>query len=96
MPFVTEALWQRLPRPGRDRRRLLTTASWPAATTARRPRAEAFDLVRDAVVAIRQLRADYAIPPGKIDQCVRRPAIAATRAVFADEMRTIGRLRAAP
>ena len=60
MPFVTEALWQRLP--GATPGRFLATAPWPTATPA--PSGEAFDVVREAIDAIRGLRAEYAVQPG--------------------------------
>jgi valyl-tRNA synthetase len=42
----------------------IARAPWPARDEAFKPEAE-FDLVRDAINGIRQLRADYAIPPGQ-------------------------------
>jgi valyl-tRNA synthetase len=69
MPFITETLWQRLPFPvGADRCEFLAVAPWPLphAHSSDENRAIArFDLVREAVGAIRQIRSDYAIPPGK-------------------------------
>jgi valyl-tRNA synthetase len=63
MPFITEALWQRLPShaPGT----LLARAAWPRASAAPSGAAE-FDVVREAIVAMRQLRSDYAIPPAQL------------------------------
>ena len=62
MPFITEALWRRLP--GYVEGTFVARASWPTAALML-DGAEAFDAVRDAIGAIRQLRADYAIPPGQ-------------------------------
>jgi valyl-tRNA synthetase len=91
VPFVTEALWQRLPLPGRDSDALLTTSSWPAR---RRPAGDplAFEVVRDAVVAIRQLRSDYGIPPGKAIAGFARPASPRAHATLAAEAATIEKL----
>lgn len=62
VPFVTDALWQRLP--GRLAGEFLPVASWP--TVGEAPAGGAlFELVRETVTAIRQLRADYAVAPGK-------------------------------
>ncbi len=63
MPFVTEALWQRLP--GAVTGRLLATAAWPTSD-GERPVAEVgnFDLLREAIDAIRALRAQYVVAPG--------------------------------
>jgi valyl-tRNA synthetase len=62
MPFITEALWRRLPThtPGT----FIATAAWPrpvATVTG----GTGFEIVRQAIDAIRQIRADYAIPPGQ-------------------------------
>ena len=89
VPFITEGLWQRLP--GRADGDLLVTAAWP------RPRGGApdvteFDLAREAVEAIRRVRADYAIPPGKEIGALVVPAGAAARRVLDEERPVIGRL----
>jgi len=97
VPFVTEALWQRLP----DHREgeFLVRAPWPTAGDSGAPvdarLAGEFDLVREAVLAIRQLRADNDVPPGKsVDVIVRLPSTdgRAARAVFDREAGVISRL----
>ena len=65
VPFITEALWQRLPIPGRPADAVLATASWPHRGGAFGDAPREFALVQEAVNAIRQLRSDYALPPGK-------------------------------
>ena len=62
VPFITETLWQRLP--GREDGEFLATAAWPRRPAASND-AQAFDAVRDVVIAIRQLRADFVIPPAR-------------------------------
>ena len=65
MPFITEALWQRLP--ARPEGLSIAVAPWP------RPDARATDdgalrefaLVQELVQAIRAVRAEYNVPPGK-------------------------------
>jgi valyl-tRNA synthetase len=59
VPFVTEALWQRLP--GRADGEFLVRADWPkrARETDARGAIE-FELVREAVLAVRQIRGDNA------------------------------------
>ena len=95
IPFITEALWQRLPEAG-DRGSFLTCARWPArrepaAVAAAGGAGESFELVRQAVNGIRTMRGEYNVPPAKqIDVLVRAPAEA--RAVFEQESATIGRL----
>jgi valyl-tRNA synthetase len=72
VPFVTESLWQRLP--GRASGEFLIRAAWPTrARTEVASAAEEFELVREAVLAIRQIRGDNNVPPGKvIDVFIRR------------------------
>ncbi len=48
--------------------------------------------MREAVTAIRQVRADYNIPPGKIIDAVLVGANAAARTVLTEESALIGRL----
>jgi len=90
VPFVTETLWQGLPttEPGA----VLATAAWPTARTGvDRTAAREYEHVRAAVGSLRQLRADYGIPPGReLDAAI--VASAAARAVFVDEASAIGRL----
>jgi valyl-tRNA synthetase len=67
VPFITEDLWQRLP--GRADGSFLARAQWPTGMT-RSWNASEFETLREAVNALRQLRADYAIAPGKQIQAV--------------------------
>ena len=70
MPFITETLWQRVPFPvATERCEFLAIAPWPIP----HPRSSdetgemaRFDLVRAAVSAVRRIRSDYAIAPGKV------------------------------
>jgi valyl-tRNA synthetase len=88
VPFVTDALWRRLP--GRRDDEHLAVAEWP------RPHgvsggAREFELVREAVSAIRQLRGDYNIPPNRSLAATIIPT-PASRAVLEQEAELIGRL----
>jgi valyl-tRNA synthetase len=90
VPFVTESLWQKLP--GHRDGEFLVRAAWPvkregAASNA----AQEFELVREAVLAIRQVRGDNNVAPGKTIDVLIRPKSEA-RAVFEREATTIGRL----
>ncbi len=90
MPFITEALWQRLP--GRGERRSIMVAPWPApdrrAADARA--VEEFGAVQELVSAVRALRGEYGVQPG---QAVRIwVAGSGPGAVFANESETIRRL----
>jgi valyl-tRNA synthetase len=94
MPFISETLWQRLPFPvAAERTEFLAVAQWPLphpASTDERQAIASFDLVCDAVRAVRQIRSDYAIPPGKpIDVAIQSKAQAS---LFADHSQLIGRL----
>ena len=93
VPFVTEELWQQLP--GRADGAVLAHAPWPVARGAATDaaRGNEFELVRESVAALRQLRSEYAITPGKLIPAVIVPAReGATRAVFEEESAVIGRL----
>ncbi len=69
MPFITETLWQRLPFPvAADRCEFLAIAPWPIPHPRSKDEGNAmarFDLVREKVNAVRQIRSDYSIAPGK-------------------------------
>jgi valyl-tRNA synthetase len=95
VPFVTEALWQQLP--GHVKDEFLATASWP--TRARQSAATAgqeFESVREAVLAVRQIRGDNNVPPGKTIEVLVRPKAAINgsdpRKLFEAEAQTIARL----
>jgi valyl-tRNA synthetase len=66
VPFITEALWQRLP--GHVDGTFLATASWPVAGPATEVSvlAAQFELLRDVVSALRTIRSEYNVPPTKI------------------------------
>ena len=88
VPFITEALWQRLP--GRAAGALLAAAAWsrPAGTHGE---GRAFEPVRAVVVALRQIRADYAVAPGTTVDATLVPS-ATARAALAADAPTIARL----
>jgi valyl-tRNA synthetase len=104
VPFVTEALWQLLPTTDPDA--LLIRAAWPivrdlptqligrrsgATRLSAHTAAAEYDLVREAASAVRQIRADYGVPPGTVVEAVIEPA-PASRAVFVEEATALGRL----
>jgi valyl-tRNA synthetase len=98
VPFITEALWQRLPaRAGEPRAdgALHAAAEWP------RPRARAnlvdagaaeFELVRAVVDALRQLRSDYNVPPGRVVDATVVAAAGVPPHVYAQEAALVGGL----
>ena len=62
VPFITEALWQRLP--GHIDGEFVARAAWPVRREIG-DEPTGFEVVRDVIVRIRQLRSDFAIAPGK-------------------------------
>ena len=92
MPFVTEALWTRMP--GRAAGASLVRAPWPEADArARDPEALlAFGLVQDVVGAVRAIRAEYGVQPGQTVRVVVNPATKTGRAALDAEHATIARL----
>ena len=62
MPFITETLWRRLPT--WQAGTFVATAAWPR-TFGAHGGDEAFDVARQIITAIRQLRSDYTIPPAQ-------------------------------
>ena len=98
VPFVTEALWQRLPERAGDPRpddALLTVAAWPeprrGANLADAGAAE-FELVRNVVSALRQLRSDYQVPPGRTVDATVVAGSGVPPHVYASEAALIGAL----
>jgi valyl-tRNA synthetase len=87
VPFVTDALWQRLPRHDGT---ALAVAPWPASRAIHGDVAQ-FNLVIEAVNGIRRLRADYSVPPCKSVSCTIVPSTESAT-VFAEEAAVIGRL----
>jgi valyl-tRNA synthetase len=65
MPFITEAIWQRLPVPaGTERQESLVLGPWPEAA-ARDPAAEAqMAALMELIGAVRTLRSEYNVPAG--------------------------------
>jgi valyl-tRNA synthetase len=75
IPFITEELWQRIPLPRPTP--FCATAPWPAAREASAvlPGGDDFEIVRLSVTALRQVRADYGVPPGQfVDATLVAPA----------------------
>jgi len=91
MPFVTEQLWESLPA-ARDS--LLAAASWPSATDQfEDDEAEhRFARVQSLVGAVRAVRAEYGVPPGKTVGAIVQPASTDALEAFNAEQHTIERL----
>jgi len=71
MPYETEELWQALPMiggaNGNRERKWLIVSEWPTADDSRRNSAAEtqLDTIRDLIVKVRNVRAEYAVEPGK-------------------------------
>jgi valyl-tRNA synthetase len=64
VPFITDTLWRRIPVATESRGDFIARAQWPKQDPAFTGE-DGFERVREAINGIRQLRADYAIPPGQ-------------------------------
>jgi valyl-tRNA synthetase len=76
MPFVTEAIWQRLPLPEAERTESLMVAAWPTPADLAGYRDEAAErsmtAMQEIIVAVRAVRARFAVKPtAKVDVLVR-------------------------
>ncbi|MEO5590672.1 MAG: valine--tRNA ligase [Gemmatimonadaceae bacterium] len=96
IPFITDVLWRSLPVDAGSRADFIARATWPVADTSFSG-APDFELVRESINAIRQLRADYAIPPGQritasLDTSSAGDNADRDAATFAAEADLIGRL----
>jgi valyl-tRNA synthetase len=91
VPFVTEALWQRLP--GHVDGTFLTLASWPTASppTPSKVSVGEFELLRQIIDAMRRVRSEHGVPPNRSVQAfvVAAPIY---RRMLDDESPLIGRL----
>ncbi|EGO64397.1 valine--tRNA ligase [Acetonema longum] len=80
MPFLTEEIWQHLPHEGRS----VMTSAWPqpepqyASDEAERD----MSLLMDTIKAIRNMRAEMNVPPGKRSEVILQAANPSLAAVF--------------
>jgi len=93
MPFVTEEIWQRLPRTATEAASSLMVAPWPTDLQGyRNAEAEAaIGELREVVVAVRAVRARYTLSPKvRLDVAVRlADAEQAALAALADDIRVL-------
>jgi valyl-tRNA synthetase len=67
IPFIAETLWAKLPPLMNGTARggeFLCTSAWPVVRTQPSAGGDAFELVRNGVIAIRQIRNEYKVKPG--------------------------------
>jgi valyl-tRNA synthetase len=91
MPFITETLWQKLP--GHVDGTFITLASWPTVREEGEASVAAgeFELIQHIVEAMRRVRSEYGVPPGKM---VDASVVAApnVRRTLDEESSLVGRL----
>ncbi|HEY7877262.1 MAG TPA: valine--tRNA ligase, partial [Gemmatimonadaceae bacterium] len=90
VPFITESVWQQIATRPSDE--FLARARWPEQRGGDSALSREFEMVRDAVGAIRQIRAEYNVPPGKRVDVVVVGGDAAAQRVLAAEAALIGHL----
>jgi valyl-tRNA synthetase len=89
VPFVSEVLWQQLP--SYKKGTFLATSRWPHEARPEHEGSEGareFELIRETVSALRQIRAEYGVPPGTGIEAF----IASDKQVFRDEAGIVERL----
>lgn len=95
MPFISDTLWRKLPEvTGRTRRESLVIETWPDAHAERLdPDAEAqMNALVELIGNVRNLRAEYAVPPGAEVQIRLASASAALDGALQVEERALRRL----
>ena len=92
MPFITEALWQRVP--GRSAGASISRAPWPRPDprAADAPALRSFGAVQELVGAVRAIRAEYGVQPGRSVRVSVTSGSPAAAAALAAETGTIARL----
>ena len=92
MPFITEALWTRLP--GRAEGDSLVVAAWPRPGGAETDRdaLDEFGIVQDAIGALRLRRAQDKVPPAETRPAAMQHATDRVRALLAANASLVERL----
>jgi valyl-tRNA synthetase len=92
MPFITEALWQRLPH--RTAHPSISVTRWPVGDSRATDAAAltGFALVQELVGAVRGIRSEYDVSPGTAVRLFVTPGSPAAAAAFVSEEPTIARL----
>ncbi len=90
-PFLTEELWSHM---AGERERILASIEWPQVDEARldADAETAFAIVQSAVSAIRTIRAEYRVAPGKEVRATLQASDVEARTAFETERPTIVRL----
>jgi valyl-tRNA synthetase len=83
MPFITEELWEKLPRDASH----LAVASWPTREESRiDPQAEeAVELIKELIAKIRNLRSESRIDPGKRIEVLLHPTVSGGESLITEQ-----------
>jgi valyl-tRNA synthetase len=94
MPFITETLWAHLPQPAGASPELLVRADWPSVDRALIDAAAEgrFGRVQALVTAVRTIRAEYGVDPGRSVRVTVEPSGREASDAFRTEQRTIQHL----
>ncbi len=95
MPFITEALWSRLPWPeGRDRPASLMIAPWPDPEPAREDEEaeRAMRTLQELITNVRSIRSEYDVPARAEIRLELDGVSTALRSALAEEERSLRRL----
>jgi len=92
MPFITEALWRRLP--GRSDTDSIMVAPWPTSDRrAHDARAlRGFGALQELIGAIRSIRSEYGVPPGQTVRVTVSSPGSELAAALAEDTATVRRL----
>ncbi len=93
MPFLSEALWLRLPWPeGSERAPSLVVARWPAAERRDAAAESAMDALMELIRTVRALRSEYGVPPSARVSVRLTNVPESLRGALAVETRAVGAL----
>jgi len=93
MPFITETIWQHLPHDGHS----IMVAEWPAEDSVllNEQVEQQMNTIMDAIKAIRNMRAEVNVPPGKKSEVILQVVASEMQAVFAKNLQYLKTMAAA-
>lgn len=93
MPFITETIWQHLPHEGHS----IMVSDWPIeeSTLLDEEVEQQMNTIMDAIKAIRNMRAEVNVPPGKKSEVILQVVASELQVVFANNLQYIKVMAAA-
>ncbi|MEN6414332.1 MAG: valine--tRNA ligase [Veillonellales bacterium] len=93
MPFITETIWQHLPHTGKS----IMVAAWPSEIDklVNGQAEESMNVIMDTVKAVRNMRAEMNVPPGRKSPVILQFASEKLQSVFAANIQYLESLAAA-